>query len=78
MGWRNRDWIWVVGLLICIIILLIATIFAKNKQVEINFSIIPSAVSIALALVAIFIALSQSKENQELSTSSNCDDVHNE
>ncbi len=68
-NWTNRDWLWLLGVLIGIIILLIASIFAKSKDIELNFSIVSSAVSIALALVAIFIALSQSRENQELSTS---------
>ncbi|KEK13031.1 hypothetical protein EP18_03990 [Lysinibacillus sphaericus] len=70
-NWTNRDWFWLLGVLIGIIILLVASIFAKNLKIETNFSIISSAVSIALALVAIFIALSQSKDNQELSTSLN-------
>ncbi|OXS74901.1 hypothetical protein B1B04_08410 [Lysinibacillus sp. KCTC 33748] len=70
-NWTNRDWVWLLGVLIGIIILLIASIFAKSLKIETNFSIISSAVSIALALVAIFIALSQSKDNQELSTSLN-------
>jgi len=68
-NWTNRDWLWLLGVLISIIILLISSIFAKSKNIELNFSIVSSAVSIALALVAIFIALSQSRENQELSTS---------
>lgn len=68
-NWTNRDWFWLLGILISIIILLIASIFAKNLKIETNFSIISSAVSIALALVAIFIALNQSRDNQELSTS---------
>ncbi len=67
-NWTNRDWYWLLGVLIGIIILLIASIFAKNLKVEMNFSIISSAVSIALALVAIFIALNQSRDNEELSS----------
>lgn len=67
-NWTNRDWYWLLGVLIGIIILLIASIFAKNLKVEMNFSIISSAVSMALALVAIFIALNQSRDNEELSS----------
>lgn len=63
--WRERDWYWLLGILIFIIILLIASIFAKNTGLEVNFSIISSAVSIALALIAIYIALKQDKDNQE-------------
>ena len=68
-NWTNRDWLWLTGVMIAIIILLIGSVFAKSKDIELNFSIVSSAVSIALALVAIFIALSQSRDNQELSTS---------
>lgn len=62
--WRERDWYWLLGILIAIIILLIASIYGKSKGWETNFSIISSAVSIALALVAIFIALKQDGNNQ--------------
>lgn len=64
MEWRNRDWKWVTGILIGIIILLVASIFAKNTGIEVNFSIISSAVSIALALVAIFFAFKQDSDNR--------------
>lgn len=63
--WTNRDWFWLLFVLIGIIILLIATIFAKNIKVETNFSIISSAVSIALALVAIFFAFKQDTDNKQ-------------
>ncbi|PEZ05552.1 hypothetical protein CN326_13895 [Bacillus sp. AFS018417] len=63
--WENRDWVWLVGILITIIILLIAG-FYNNDKIELNFTIISSAVSIALALVAIFIALKQDSDNQRV------------
>lgn len=63
-NWTSRDWFWLLGILISIIILLIASIFAKSKSIELNFSIISSAVSIALALVAIFFAWKQDSDNQ--------------
>ena len=62
--WTNRDWYWLLGILIGVIILLIASIFAKSVNVEVNFSIISSAVSIALALIAIFFAWKQDSDNQ--------------
>ncbi|TYS57911.1 hypothetical protein FZD47_24045 [Bacillus infantis] len=68
--WRDRDWKWLVGILIGILILLVASFYNSDK-VETNFSIISSAVSIALALVAIFIALDQSKDNKNLSSEMN-------
>ncbi|MCS1383567.1 hypothetical protein NXZ75_15260 [Lysinibacillus sphaericus] len=63
-NWSNRDWFWLLGVLIGIIVLLIASIFAKSKNIEVNFGIISSAVSIALALVAIFFAWKQDSDNQ--------------
>lgn len=64
--WTNRDWLWLLSILIGIIILLIASIFANSLKVETNFSIISSAVSIALALVAIFFALKQDSDNKRV------------
>ncbi|WP_336770575.1 hypothetical protein [Bacillus bombysepticus] len=66
-GWRNRDWIWLVGILVVLIILLIAGCY-NSDAIELNFSIISSAVSIALALVAIFIALKQDSDNQQVNS----------
>lgn len=63
--WMDRDWFWLVGILIGIMILMVASFFNSDK-VEMNFSIISSAVSIALALVAIFIALKQDSDNQRV------------
>lgn len=63
--WSNRDWIWTIGILVMIIILLVADFF-NFPNIEANFSIISSAVSIALALVAIFIALKQESDNQQV------------
>ena len=63
--WGDRDWTWLEGILIVIIIFLIANVF-DYVHIEANFSIISSAVSIALALVAIFIALKQDSDNQRV------------
>ncbi|WP_212936751.1 hypothetical protein [Bacillus hominis] len=63
--WGNRDWFWLVGVLVTVIILLVAGFYNSNT-IELNFSIISSAVSIALALVAIFIALKQDSDNQRV------------
>lgn len=61
--WTNRDWFWLVGILVGIMIFMVAG-FYNSERVEMNFSIISSAVSIALALIAIFIALKQDSDNQ--------------
>lgn len=70
-NWTSRDWKWLMGVLIAFIILLIvliitliAIIYAKNVEIEANFSIISSAVSIALALVAIFFAFKQDSDSR--------------
>jgi hypothetical protein len=63
--WTVRDWKWLVGILIGIMILMVASFYNSDK-IETNFSIISSAVSIALALVAIFIALKQDSDNQRV------------
>ncbi|HDR7621826.1 TPA: hypothetical protein QCX73_002077 [Bacillus mycoides] len=68
--WSNKDWFWTVGILVMIIILLVADFF-NFPNIEANFSIISSAVSIALALVAIFIALKQDSDNQKLTNQMN-------
>jgi hypothetical protein len=59
--WGNRDWYWLVGILISIIILIVSS---KSAGLEVNFSIISSAASMALALVAIFFSFKQDTENQ--------------
>lgn len=65
MEWRNRDWVWLVGILTGIMILLIAG-FYNSDYIVLNFSIISSAVSIALALLAIFIAIKQDGVSQTI------------
>ena len=62
-NWSNRDWVWTVSLLILIIIVLIADFF-NFPNIEASFNIIASAVSIALALVAIFFALKQDSDSK--------------
>ncbi|WP_226545009.1 hypothetical protein [Bacillus thuringiensis] len=63
--WSNRDWFWLVGILLMAIIFLVAKVF-DYVNIEANFSIISSAVSIALAVIAIVIALKQDSDNQRV------------
>lgn len=65
-NWTDKDWKWLVGILIGIIIVILSLWFAKTKGMETNFSIMSSAVSIALGSVAIFIALKQDSDSQRL------------
>ncbi|KAB2396777.1 hypothetical protein [Bacillus cereus] len=64
--WTDKDWKWLMGILVGIIILILSLWFADYKGIEANFSIMSSAVSIALGLVAIYIALKQDSDSQRL------------
>ncbi|KMY32027.1 hypothetical protein ACZ11_07605 [Lysinibacillus xylanilyticus] len=66
--WRNQDWVWLMLILSAIIYFLLTFRLADNIQVVDLFSFISSSVSIALALVAILIALNQSRDNEQLSS----------
>lgn len=64
--WSSRDWIWLVGILIAIIVFILTFRLGDNLQVINLFSFISSSVSIALAMVAIFIALKQDSDNKQV------------
>lgn len=66
--WRSRDWLWLVGILISLIVLILTVRLGDNLEVINLFSFISSSVSIALALVAIFIALKQESENNRVTS----------
>lgn len=65
-NWTDKDWKWLIGILIGVIILILSLWFAGNKGIEANFAIMSSAVSIALGLIAIYIALKQDSDSQRL------------
>ncbi|HDR7450322.1 hypothetical protein [Bacillus thuringiensis] len=65
-NWTDKDWKWLMSILVGIIILILSLWFADYKGIEANFSIMSSAVSIALGLVAIYIALKQDSDSQRL------------
>lgn len=65
-NWNNRDWFWLTGALIFIIILLLANYYLDWKT---DFSIIASATSIALAIMAIFLSLKQDSDSKSTSES---------
>ncbi|KGR74883.1 hypothetical protein [Ureibacillus sinduriensis] len=60
-NWTNRDWFWLSSYFIFIVILLLANFYLEW---ETNLSIISSATSIALAILAIFLSLKQDSENK--------------
>lgn len=59
--WRDRDWKWVIGILIAVIILLLTFWLGNNQEVGGYFSFGANSVSISLGLVAIFYAFNQSE-----------------
>lgn len=64
--WTNKDWKWLTGILIAIIILAFSLWLV---DFTVSFGIISSSVSIALAIVAIYMSLQQSKDNHKMLTS---------
>ncbi|MEE3895333.1 hypothetical protein [Priestia megaterium] len=66
MKWTNKDWAWLVGVLTAIIILILTYRLSDNQEVTNLFSFISSSVSIALAIIAIFIALKQDSDGRRV------------
>lgn len=66
MKWTNRDWAWLVGVLTAIIIFILTYRLSDNQEVTNLFSFISSSVSIALAIIAIFIALKQDSDGRRV------------
>lgn len=66
MKWTNKDWTWLVGVLTAIIILILTYRLSDNQEVTNLFSFISSSVSIALAIIAIFIALKQDSDGRRV------------
>jgi hypothetical protein len=61
MKWDNKDWKWLTGVLIGLIVTFLS-LWIWNIKIDGYFSVLSSAVSIALALVAIYIAVKQDTE----------------
>lgn len=66
MKWDNKDWAWLSGILIAIIICILTFRLSDNQAVNDMFSFVASAVSIALAFVAIGMAVKQDVENRRV------------
>jgi len=64
--WGTRDWKWLVGVLIGVILLILSGWIIKIPDVTTYLSILGTGVSIALAFIAIYIALSQNNNSQIL------------
>ncbi|GEM_PF-1951590 len=64
--WGTRDWKWLVGVLIGIILLILSGWIIKIPDVTTYLSILGTGVSIALAFIAIYISLSQNNNSQIL------------
>ena len=65
-NWNTRDWFWLSSYFIVIIGLLLANFY---WEWETNLSIISSAASIALAIIAIFLSLKQDSDSKVMSHS---------
>lgn len=68
MEWRNRDWFWVTGIMIAVIIFILAFRLSDNLTFMSVFSFLASGVSIALAFVAMYTSFKQNSDNQTLTT----------
>lgn len=66
MKWSNKDWFWLTLILIAIIICILTFRLSDNQSVNEMFSFVSSAVSIALAIVAIGMATKQEVENKRV------------
>jgi hypothetical protein len=64
--WSTRDWKWLVGVLIGIIILILSAWMMKIPNVTTYLSILGTGAFIALAFIAIYISLSQNNNSQIL------------
>jgi len=64
--WGIRDWKWLVGVLIGIILLILSGWIMKISEVSTYLSILGTVASIALAFIAIYISLSQNYNSQFL------------
>lgn len=64
--WRTRDWIWLVSILVGLIILVITIRLDDNDSVVNMISLLASASSITLAIVAIFQSSNYNKKSDEI------------
>lgn len=66
-NWSNRDWFWLTGILSTSIYGVITFRLSDNLEVINLFSFISSSISIALAIIAIYIALKQDRDSRAIS-----------
>lgn len=64
--WTTRDWTWLVGILIGIIVLILSVSIMKIRDIGTYLSILGTGASVALALIAIYISLSQNNNAEIL------------
>lgn len=64
--WRTRDWVWLVSILIGLIILVITIRLDDNDSVVNMISLLASASSITLAVVAIFQSSNYNNKSEEI------------
>lgn len=66
-NWSNRDWIWLTLILSASIYGVVTFRLSDNLEVINLFSFISSSISIALAIIAIYIALKQDRDSRAIS-----------
>ncbi|WP_336866375.1 hypothetical protein [Peribacillus frigoritolerans] len=66
--WTERDWFWLVGILIIINISVFAFRLSDNQTFMDIFSFMVNGISIALAFVAMYTSFKQNSDNQTLTT----------
>ncbi|WP_281216186.1 hypothetical protein [Lysinibacillus capsici] len=66
-NWTNRDWFWFTGILSASIFGVVTFRLSDNLEVINLFSFISSSISIALAIIAIYIALKQDRDSRSIS-----------
>ncbi|MEK8198356.1 hypothetical protein [Lysinibacillus sp. FSL M8-0134] len=66
-NWSNRDWFWLTFILLASIYGVVTFRLSDNLEVINLFSFISSSISIALAIIAIYIALKQDRDSRAIS-----------
>lgn len=66
-NWSNRDWFWLTFILSASIYGVVTFRLSDNLEVINLFSFISSSISIALAIIAIYIALKQDRDSRAIS-----------
>jgi len=70
-NWNNRDWKWLFGVFTGVLLIIITAWLANIKEIASYFSFLGAGISIVLALVAIYISLTQNSSAQSINDKTN-------